>query len=71
MMLFARLIALEILGADFTGDVATTAHLVLVIVHKGLEGELAFRADGGFFLDDLLATRRRHDDHSSRTETWT
>jgi hypothetical protein len=71
MVLLAGFVALEILGTDLAGDVATTAHLVLMVVHERLKGELAFCADGGFLLDDLLTTRRWHDDHDGRTKAWT
>ncbi len=60
MVLFAGFMALEILRTDLTSNVATTPHLVVMVLHERLEGELTFRANHGLLLEDLLIAWRRH-----------
>ena len=60
MVLFAGFMALEILRTDLTNNVATTPHLVVMVLHERLEGELTFRANRGLLLADLLTTWWRH-----------
>jgi hypothetical protein len=62
MVLLGGFVALEVLRADIASDMAAATHLVEMVVWERLEGELASCADGGLLLEDLLTTRRRHDD---------
>jgi hypothetical protein len=59
-MLPVSFVALQFLGANITSKVTTAVDFVLVVVHKGLEGELTIGKQGLPLVEHLLATRGRH-----------